>query len=80
MKGRWCAESHPHHLHACRAAAAAAVASAPTAAPITDDAAAAASNEPICKQTQHAKIIAKGVPEDGIKGIKDKQVGWSGKQ
>eukprot|EP00879_Flechtneria_rotunda_P006871 GHRR01007216.1.p1 GENE.GHRR01007216.1~~GHRR01007216.1.p1 ORF type:complete len:295 (+),score=86.84 GHRR01007216.1:1136-2020(+) len=31
-------------------------------------------DEDICKQTQHAKVIAKGPPEDALPGIKDKQV------
>eukprot|EP00877_Chromochloris_zofingiensis_P006326 jgi/Chrzof1/1947/Cz10g27140.t1 len=33
-----------------------------------------AKEEPISKQTQHAKVLAKGRPEDGLPGIKDRQV------
>lgn len=31
-------------------------------------------DEPICKHQQHAKVIAKGRPPDGLEGVTDKQV------
>lgn len=45
-----------------------------TAGPAAWDAPPPPPEEPICQQTQHAKVLAKGRPEDGLPGISGRQV------